>query len=63
MHFLLRFYRLKRRWKLEIFPRYEALNQVIIKDRFPISTVDELIDELHGLGFFDIGNKIRISLN
>lgn len=37
-------------WRM--FPDFWALNKLTVKDKFPISVVDDLLDEVHGAKFF-----------
>jgi len=31
---------------------YRYLNKIAIKDKFPISNIDELLDDLHGVAYY-----------
>ena len=37
---------------MRMFIDYSALNKKIIKNRYPIPKIDELLDELHGTVYF-----------
>lgn len=39
----------KANWSWQMRTDYSALNKETVKDKFPISIVDEVLDELHGL--------------
>lgn len=42
----------KKRWTWHFCVNYRALNNLTVKDQFPIPTVNELLDELHGSMIF-----------
>lgn len=42
----------KKEGSLHMCPNYRDINNITIKDKFPIPVIDELLDELHGVGYF-----------
>ena len=51
-------------WRLCV--DYRALNVVTVKHTFPITVVDELLDELHGTRFFmnlDLHSDYQVHMN
>jgi hypothetical protein len=43
---------LKEEGSRHMCPKFHALNKLIIKDKFPIPVIDDLLDELSGTQFF-----------
>ena len=50
--FLHRYYLLKKNGSWRFCTDYRSLNEVTVKDRFPIPTVEDMLDELHGAAYF-----------
>src|SRR5260364_353329 len=42
----------KKKGSLRMCVDYRALNKITIKNRYPLSHIDELLDQLHGAKFF-----------
>lgn len=35
---------------------YKKINKMLVKDKFPILVIDELLDKLHGEIFYEVGS-------
>jgi hypothetical protein len=43
---------LKKEGTWHMCPNFKALNKLMIKEKFPIPVIDDLLDEFHGATFF-----------